>query len=132
MIKLHVTMFVSEGFCRHPLMFSWDAKCTYYSITPEQTFSSYSFSKGGWGVWLEREIISEPVDSTPPSAQVRQNEGIRFVLVATKEEVIPSLPLLLDTDLIPSSDCSHLLPPSHGFDKVFLVQWSQSQESYNR
>ena len=47
------------------------------------------------------------MDAIRPFSRVRLSEGIRFVLIATKEDVI-HIRFLLDTNLIPSS----LLPTS--------------------
>ena len=41
----------------------------------------------------KKELSQEPVDAIPPYARVRLNEGSRFVLAATKEDVISSHPI---------------------------------------
>ena len=75
---------------------------------------------------------SEPTDAIPPSAWVRINEWSMFVLIATKEDVISSHPLL-NTNLIPSfslpaSDCPPLIGISTSWCTVVCepkLEWQQ-------
>ena len=64
------------------------------------------------GVRVKREIDSGPVASSRPSAQVRLYKGNRFVLIATKAEVNPSLNLFARYKCVPLITLPSLLPPS--------------------
>ena len=80
------------------------------------------------------ETCRSEIDLNPrtPSYLLHKSvsERIRLVLIATKEEIIPSLPFFLDTNMVPSSHCSPLLP-SFCSQSACLCPAVSEQERYD-